>query len=1849
MANRGVRTVVKLMTAVLLWGLIQPAIVAQAATEGSHWAFGIMEKWKQEGIVKGYADGSMKPDREMSRAEFSALVVRLMGYVEESETAYSDVASNVWHAKAIARATAAGVMQGHEGRFNPDAPISRQEAAVVLAKMFLLEAKDEAALDMFADASQSADWSRPALAALIESGYMTGYAENRLQPTRNVTRAEAIALIDKSAGQLRARPGTYTGNSPGNVVVNTSDVVLQNMTVNGDLFLTQGIGDGEVRLDNVVVKGRTIIQGGGTNSIVVLNSELQGLVHIRKPDGRVRVVAQGFSRIPFVQVHSGVTLEDLTPEKSGFGRMDIVDAVEGQTVQLDGDFEQVELLSPVHLAIRGGTVGRLIASEPSTVHIYAGTVRELTASASVHATGNGEIGTVHVLASGVQIEQQPKKVNVASGLSAVIAGITIVPPSSGSFSGGGTGSVGGNPSNTGDKVILNGIKASVLDGLPKETIMSRWDIAWGGTPTQSFFNLSGEPGPDDVIWRGGKTSNSAFADAVWGLIMNVYEEQDDDEPGAFIYNKTDVSEQAKTLQIIARANPRDGTHLSGRGAVRVKAAYKENGQYEVVTLQPQLSEAQLEDDAASFALNANGWITYEAPPLAGYSDSFSFDIGPLAGRTNVIFFIESNDRVEADASLGDRAIIMAVRILEENVGPRLIMGLTQAQLRDIPKETDLRRWDIAWGPTPVEAFFGFTSPASDAVIWRGEASASSSFGNAGYGLIMDTLEEQFDDAAGAFIYNKTDVAMNASKLQIIARSSNADAVVSGRGAIRVQAAYTYNGRYVVTTLKPELTESQMLDDEAQFEVASDGWVTFEAPPSVDESDSFFFNLLPLAGRSDVIFFVEANDRMEAGSNLTDRVIILATRVQSAVLEGPAQMIDTVYPTEEIVIADAVAEPAHYAVDPTGQQDSTAGIRQALLDVYGAGGGTVYLPVGTYRITGNITIPPFTALRGDYNDPDLPGFNGEYGTMIYADVASRDTNFPSLFTVGGSAAVIDITVYYPNQDAGHIKPYPYTFEIPSFAGQFAHGDHMAPTIRNVTMINAYRGIAASITSKDDLISAANEMLHLENVKGTVLYRGAELFNSSEYGVVRDISFGNRYWAEAPNALDPPLKSQLDAFTLAHGIGMHLGDLEWVQFTDISLADYRIGVRLYDGLRRHIAGQPEIYFIGQFHRLQVTNAVTGVRIDNMYPDFGVTFADSYIEGSLYAIRNEDQTPSIVKLIATELNGDVGGSKIVQTGGESDYLDMKADGELPNTAAPVPVVPPRRLFNAATEYGADRTGASDSAVAIQAALDAAEQAGGGIVYLPAGFYKTGSALRVPAHTELRGSAASAQRDQIGLSRGTVLFADYGYMQDEATAATEEALITLSGEAAGLRGLRIFYPDNEPNTVTGAVRPHAYTIRGTADHTYVTHVSLAGSVHGIQFKGTAAKPLAAPIVRGVSGTYYRVGISLEHTTGGYIEEALANATVVARSGLGILFPSLIPASWPSDENGKLARLYDAITRPNTVFIQTNHASNLTIGNSFTFGSHTFLQAADSSVAVFNSAGDNLQPATGKLFDMTDSQLVGVNIMRFQGTGLSADNSVVHLFNRLSLRDIHEWNMVLGVTVPSSTLASVVKPGDDLPAAYTYLPPYIVLNNISNATLDTLPGETNLTRWDIPWGGTPTGTFFDLNNTAAGQAVIWRGGKTENSAFSDAGWGLIMNAYEQQDDDLPGTFIYNKTDVAAGATKLQMIARSNPADTFLSGRGAFRVQAAYRQESGHYIVAPLVAELTEAQLSDSSASFEQNAEGWVTFEAPPTADVSDSFLFDISALAGKPEVIFFVESNDRMEAGTNLADRVIILAIRLQ
>jgi len=213
-----------------------------------------------------------------------------------------------------------------------------------------------------------------------------------------------------------------------------------------------------------------------------------------------------------------------------------------------------------------------------------------------------------------------------------------------------------------------------------------------------------------------------------------------------------------------------------------------------------------------------------------------------------------------------------------------------------------------------------------------------------------------------------------------------------------------------------------------------------------------------------------------------------------------------------------------------------------------------------------------------------------------------------------------------------------------------------------------------------------------------------------------------------------------------------------------------------------------------------------------------------------------------------------------------------------------------------------------------------------------------------------------------------------------------------------------------------------------------------------------------------------------------------------------------------------------------------------------------------------------------------------------------------------------------------------------------ILVNTLNATQLDAIKKETNTMRWDIAWAPTPIEEFFDFDNNASPATPIWKGIKTGTSVFENGDWGLIMQAFKDVNNDNPALLIYNKTDIPASAKEFQAIVRSNPLSDLLSGKGAFRINVAYKV-NGKYVVENLKVIFSDNQKAQTSADFKQGANGYITFEAPPKSDKSDAFQFDISKILGKKDVVFFFEVNDRLDTlgagGVNLPDRVIIAAMR--
>ncbi|WP_246070505.1 glycosyl hydrolase family 18 protein [Paenibacillus kobensis] len=154
-------------------------------------------------IVQAEADGTFGGSRELTRAEVATLLVRAMGIVPDgSSSAFKDVAEDSAYAADIAAAKEAGIVNGRSADvFDPDAAVTRQEMAVMLAKALAYAGKEQqassAALDRFADQGAVSGYAKEAVALLVEQGIMKGVSADKLAPKSNVTKAQAAVLVMK--------------------------------------------------------------------------------------------------------------------------------------------------------------------------------------------------------------------------------------------------------------------------------------------------------------------------------------------------------------------------------------------------------------------------------------------------------------------------------------------------------------------------------------------------------------------------------------------------------------------------------------------------------------------------------------------------------------------------------------------------------------------------------------------------------------------------------------------------------------------------------------------------------------------------------------------------------------------------------------------------------------------------------------------------------------------------------------------------------------------------------------------------------------------------------------------------------------------------------------------------------------------------------------------------------------------------------------------------------------------------------------------------------------------------------------------------------------------------------------------------------------------------------------------------------------------------------------------------------------------------------------------------------------------------------------------------------------------
>ena len=156
-----------------------------------------LEREKHDAYICGYPDGTVKPERQITRAEVATIFYRLLQdeaheNVWSRTNSYSDVASGAWYNSAVSTLTNAGILTGYEdGTFRPNAPITRAEFATIAARFYHAP---EVTGDAFPDIFGS--WARVYINRAAALGLVRGYPDGTFRPNTEITRAEVMEIIN---------------------------------------------------------------------------------------------------------------------------------------------------------------------------------------------------------------------------------------------------------------------------------------------------------------------------------------------------------------------------------------------------------------------------------------------------------------------------------------------------------------------------------------------------------------------------------------------------------------------------------------------------------------------------------------------------------------------------------------------------------------------------------------------------------------------------------------------------------------------------------------------------------------------------------------------------------------------------------------------------------------------------------------------------------------------------------------------------------------------------------------------------------------------------------------------------------------------------------------------------------------------------------------------------------------------------------------------------------------------------------------------------------------------------------------------------------------------------------------------------------------------------------------------------------------------------------------------------------------------------------------------------------------------------------------------------------------------
>ena len=601
-----------------------------------------------------------------------------------------------------------------------------------------------------------------------------------------------------------------------------------------------------------------------------------------------------------------------------------------------------------------------------------------------------------------------------------------------------------------------------------------------------------------------------------------------------------------------------------------------------------------------------------------------------------------------------------------------------------------------------------------------------------------------------------------------------------------------------------------------------------------------------------------------------------------------------------------ASVADYGAVGDGFTDDTKAFQNALLEVYNQGGGTVYVPAGQYLIKGSLTVNRSCYLAGAWTSPETDADGMHKGTVLIATGnAGSDKRDKALITVGASAGVMGLTIFYPEQNLQSPVTYPPAIRIKD--NLLGDGSQHAASIQNVTVIGGSCGVSAD---------EGLQLPYLNDVYLSVLDCGFRINKCYDCARITKIHISPEYWARF-SGID---REAIAEVTRARTTGLILSRTDMQMMYDVLVDSCKTGITL--SRNRDDAGETAGY--SALGNVRIINGVVGVldefnsvsisggeiscfgqgascvtvtaetKNESSLRFYGVTFKNpdgncinvekgafgivsaqnstfaSWKEGG-YAVLAEGGVLSVTgssfegsgkafyvtadarsAAIGNNRFGSLITDEVTSTLAEaSSYIETDStDPDDPVSFDISLIAPPRvagsdKVYNV-IEYGARADGKTDDTEAFEKALAEAGKTGG-IVYAPAGHYCFEESLTVPSGVEIRGISEGMH---VSSGEGTVFLVKANQGKPDA-----EAFVTLDTNA-GIRGVMFWYPEQAWNDI----RSYPFAICADGENCVIRNICLGNCYNGIDLSFADTK---GHYVENITGCVLHRGIVLDGSTG--------------------------------------------------------------------------------------------------------------------------------------------------------------------------------------------------------------------------------------------------------------------------------------------------------------------------------------------------------------------------------------------------